>query len=98
MSLGAIRTLAGVVLCAAVLWAVQAASADTAAPADATVSGPKDATGEPLQEVVVTGLRASLGKSLEQKQNAEIVQDSINALELGRFPDSDVAASLRHIP
>ncbi len=50
-----------------------------------------------LQEVVVTGLRASLEKSLEIKQKADIVVDSINALELGRFPDDDVADSLRHI-
>lgn len=50
-----------------------------------------------LEEVVVTGIRASLGKSLEIKQDADIVLDSINALELGRFPDDDVADSLRHI-
>ncbi len=47
--------------------------------------------------VVVTGMRASLEKSLEIKQNADVVLDSINALELGRFPDDDVADSLRHI-
>src|SRR5450755_5203707 len=51
----------------------------------------------PLVTVVVTGLRESLGKSLEIKQGADIVLDSINALELGRFPDDDVADSLRHI-
>ena len=50
-----------------------------------------------LQTVVITGIRASLGKSLEIKQDADIVLDSINALELGRFPDDDVADSLRHI-
>ena len=50
-----------------------------------------------LETVVVSGLRESLGKSLEEKQNAAVVQDSINALELGRFPDDDVADSLRHI-
>ena len=50
-----------------------------------------------LQAIVVTGLRESLGKSLEIKQGADIVLDSINALELGRFPDDDVADSLRHI-
>ena len=63
-------------------------------------SGPQPSTvpAEPaLQTVVVTGLRESLGKSLEIKENADIVLDSINALELGRFPDDDVADSLRHI-
>jgi TonB-dependent receptor len=51
----------------------------------------------PLDTVVVTGLRESLEKSLEIKKGADIVLDSINALELGRFPDDDVADSLRHI-
>jgi len=51
-----------------------------------------------LQEIVVTGLRASLEKSLDDKKKAPIVEDSIDAEELGRFPDSDVADSLQHLP
>src|SRR5438270_12516802 len=50
-----------------------------------------------LETVVVTGIRASLGKSLEEQQNAEIVVDSINATELARCPDDAAAASRRHI-
>jgi iron complex outermembrane receptor protein len=52
---------------------------------------------EVMPVVVVTGLRGSLEKSLELKKNADIVLDSINATELGRFPDDDVADSLSHI-
>ncbi|MDP9066085.1 MAG: TonB-dependent receptor [Pseudomonadota bacterium] len=52
----------------------------------------------PLQEIVVTGMRASLEKSLEIKKDAPVVLDSINATELGRFPDADVADSLAHLP
>ena len=51
-----------------------------------------------LAEIVVTGLRASLEKSLDVKKNATVVLDSINAEELGRFPDADVADSLEHLP
>jgi iron complex outermembrane recepter protein len=51
-----------------------------------------------LEEVVVTGPRASLEKSLDVKKNAAVVLDSINATELGRFPDADVADSLEHLP
>ena len=66
-------------------------------------AGPATATGQPaadpeLQEIVVTGLRASLEKSLDVKKNATVVLDSINAEELGRFPDADVADSLEHLP
>jgi TonB-dependent receptor len=51
-----------------------------------------------LQEIVVTGMRASLEKSLSVKRDATVVLDSINAEELGRFPDADVADSLEHLP
>src|SRR5262245_62382650 len=50
-----------------------------------------------LGEVVVTGTRASLVESLDRKKGATIVQDSIVAEDLGRFPDANVADSLSHI-
>ena len=43
-------------------------------------------------------MRASLEKSLQVKRDATVVLDSINAEELGRFPDADVADSLEHLP
>jgi iron complex outermembrane recepter protein len=99
MSRRPIRSLARAVVSTTAMWALsQLALADTAATAEATASNGKDAASEPLQEVVVTGLRASLTKSLEEKKDAAVVLDSITALELGRFPDADVADSLRHIP
>jgi TonB-dependent receptor len=74
--------------------AANTADADTAAttPANPPSQGPE------LQEIVVTGLRASLEKSLDIKKNATVVLDSINSEELGRFPDADVADSLEHLP
>jgi len=64
----------------------------------ATPAKTPDAKSGDLEEIVVTGLRASLEKSLDIKKNATVVLDSINALELGRFPDADVADSLSHLP
>src|SRR3984885_6080670 len=58
---------------------------------------PAEHTSE-LQEIVVTGMRASLEKSLLIKRDASVVLDSINAEELGRFPDADVADLLEHLP
>jgi iron complex outermembrane receptor protein len=81
------RTLIGIWLpCAACTGAIAAG-----------VDGPAAAT-PALEEIVVTGLRASLEKSLDIKKNATVVLDSINAEELGRFPDADVADSLEHLP
>jgi iron complex outermembrane recepter protein len=87
------RTLvvAGIELAFCGLAAAQAAPAP-AAPASAPVP-PDDAP----QQVVVSGTRASLAKSLDLKRNSTIVQDSISATELGRFPDDNVADSLSHI-
>src|SRR5688572_18648690 len=52
---------------------------------------------EPLEEVVVSGTRAALIESLDRKRGAQLVQDSIVAEDLGRFPDDNVADSLSHI-
>src|SRR5690348_5752136 len=50
-----------------------------------------------LDEVVVTGTRAALAESLDRKRDSQVVQDSIVAEDLGRFPDANVADSLSHI-
>lgn len=47
---------------------------------------------EPLDEVVVTGTR----ESRELKKNVGIVQDSIVAEDLDRFPDANMADALSH--
>ena len=82
----------------ALLTSPQVRAADAAAAAaDAPAAGSSAASSQDLETIVVTGYSASLGKSLELKKDADIVQDSVSALELGRFPDDDVADSLRHI-
>lgn len=59
---------------------------------------PEDASDpETLDTIVVTGVRGSLARSTELKRDASTVQDSISALELGKFPDDNVADSLSHI-
>src|ERR1700734_659430 len=73
-------------------------NANDAAPDTATTAAGANANSPELQEIVVTGIRASLEKSLEIKKDASVVLDSINAEEMGRFPDADVADSLEHLP
>ena len=57
----------------------------------------QDQAGEVLDEVVVTGLRGSLKASLETKRDALGVVDSINAEDIGKFPDTNLAESLQRI-
>jgi iron complex outermembrane recepter protein len=51
-----------------------------------------------LKEVIVTGLRVSLQRNLDIKRDAVGVVDAISAEDIGKFPDSNVAASLQRVP
>lgn len=62
----------------------------------ASVAVAQDA-GEATDEVVVTGIRASLEKSLDIKRNAKGIVDAISAEEMGKFPDSNLAESLQRV-
>jgi iron complex outermembrane receptor protein len=53
---------------------------------------------EPLEEVVVTGIRGSLKASLDQKRLSDQVAEIINAEDIGKFPDQNVAESLQRVP
>ncbi|HEX2083483.1 MAG TPA: TonB-dependent receptor [Xanthomonadaceae bacterium] len=78
----------------------EAAPVPQASPATADQAQEEPASQEDPTEfeaVVVTGVRASMARSVELKRNAATVQDSITALELGKFPDDNVADSLSHI-
>ena len=67
------------------------------APQLASSQSAANAPAAELSEVVVTGTRAALVESVDRKRNARVVQDSIVAKDLGRFPDDNVADSLSHI-
>src|SRR6185503_16486711 len=53
---------------------------------------------ENLDEIVVTGLIGSLQRNLDMKREASGVVDVITAEDIGKFPDSNVAASLQRVP
>lgn len=95
------NALARGIALALLLPAAGGAAAQAATPAEATgaqdppAAATDDATD--LDAVVVTGVRASMARSVELKRGASTVQDSITALELGKFPDDNVADSLSHI-
>ena len=64
----------------------QAAQAQ-AASTDATVD----------DEIVVSGIRASLKASMDLKRDAQGVVDAISAEDIGKFPDTNLAESLQRI-
>ncbi len=60
-------------------------------------SATQDNDDEVIEEVVVTGIRASLQRGLDTKRNASVVVDAISAEDVGKFPDQNVAESLQRI-
>jgi TonB-dependent receptor len=53
--------------------------------------------GDAIEEVVVTGIRASLASSANLKRNAVGVVDGITAEDIGKFPDTNLAESMQRI-
>src|SRR5215204_6201945 len=51
-----------------------------------------------LDEFVVSGVRASMIRAQEIKQNASQVMDSIVAEDIGKLPDNTVADALQRVP
>ena len=51
-----------------------------------------------LEEVVVTGIRASLQKSLDIKQQAVGVVDALSAEDIGAFPDASLGEAMQRVP
>ena len=53
---------------------------------------------EPTNEILVTGVRASLERAMDIKREAFGVVDAISAEDIGEFPDTNLAESLQRIP
>lgn len=50
-----------------------------------------------VEEVIVTGIRASVQASMDVKRDSAGVVDAINAEDIGKFPDTNLAESLQRI-
>jgi TonB-dependent receptor len=77
------------------------AALGTAALVQAQTSPPRaaaDDSSADVQEVVVTGYRRSLEESTQAKRDAVGFIDQINAEDIGKFPDTNIAESFNRIP
>ena len=61
------------------------------------VSGIALAQDESVEEVIVTGIKGSLMRSMDVKREAQGVVDAISAEDIGKFPDTNLAESLQRI-
>jgi iron complex outermembrane receptor protein len=51
-----------------------------------------------LEEVIVTGIRGSLQRSLDAKRSSESHVDIISSEDIGKLPDRNIADSLQRVP
>ncbi|TKD52795.1 TonB-dependent receptor [Sphingomonas baiyangensis] len=71
-----------------------AATLGAPGPSEIQETAPVDEQGE---DIVVTGIRASLREAVDIKRNAQGVVDAISAEDIGKFPDTNLAESLQRI-
>lgn len=60
-------------------------------------AAPSFAQDTSVDEVIVTGIRASLQAAIEQKRNADMIQEVVTAQDIGKFPDKNIADSLSRV-
>jgi TonB-dependent receptor len=63
----------------------------------ANIFAQESADNEGIDEIIVTGIRASLQDAINKKRNADDIRDVINAEDVGKLPDSNVAEALQRI-
>lgn len=85
-------------MCGASILSIAALAAPSMAVAqDAASPTVQEEDPDSVEEVIVTGLRASLQSAQSRKQNAEQFVDSITAVDIGRLPDVNVAEALQRV-
>ena len=52
----------------------------------------------PLEEVIVTGIRAAIESAISAKKNADTIVETISAEDIGKLPDTTIAESLARLP
>ena len=88
------RSLSGWIVGIGALAAAAAAQAQTG---PERVAAAADSSPD-VQEVVITGYRRSLEESTQAKRDAVGFIDQINAEDIGKFPDTNIAESFNRIP
>jgi len=74
------------------------AMAMTATPAFAQEAQEAEANQSDEDVIVVSGIRGSLAKALDEKRNADSLIEVIQAEDIGKLPDQNLAEVLENIP
>jgi iron complex outermembrane receptor protein len=80
---------------AAAGWAIFLMAGSGAAFAQDQATGPD---GEPIEEVLVTGIRKSIQDSIGAKKMSDAIVEVVSAEDIGKLPDSSIAESIGRLP
>jgi len=75
-----------------------APAAQSAPAAEAPAAAPAAGKSTVVEQVILTGYRASLESALNKKREDTGIVDVIKAEDIGKFPDTNLAESLQRIP
>ncbi len=64
----------------------------------AQTNGGSEVAAAATEEIVITGIRESMQRNLDIKRDSSGVVDAITSEDIGKFPDSNIAASLQRVP
>jgi iron complex outermembrane recepter protein len=78
--------------------AQQATDGAAAPAAPAQVAQAAQPSSGAAEQITVTGIRASLEKSLVTKRNADGFVDAVTAEDIGRLPDKNIADTVQRLP
>lgn len=92
------KTLLAASILASLCLSVSVSAQDNPSGSDATSPTASDKPVTELQDITVTGIRASLAKSIDTKRNANAVVEAITAEDIGKFPSTNVAEAISQIP
>src|SRR5262245_35353427 len=77
---------------------VAATVAALLAGATGTAFAQESTSDEPLQSVVVTGIRHSIESSIAVKKQNDSIVESVTAEDIGKLPDTSIAESISRLP
>lgn len=75
-----------------------AISTSLLAPMAANAQDPAENAGVEVEEIVVTGIRASLDAAATIKRNSDQMVDAISAEDIGMFSDNNIGEALSRVP
>ena len=58
----------------------------------------QDNADDEIEEIVITGIKSSLRQAIQAKRESDALIDAINAEDIGKFPDKNVAEALQRVP